>query len=101
MFGHCRVSLPTKFSNASSDILQKAISDLPAVCFAKELIEAYTEAKVILSTRDVDSWHHSVATTINGQVRNYPLRFIQLFHPLMFQFTVFNQIYYYFFRQDF
>ena len=35
----------------------QAICDWPAVAFAKELIEAYPEAKVIMTTRDVDSWH--------------------------------------------
>ena len=35
----------------------QAICDWPAVAFAKELIEAYPEAKVIVTTRDVDSWH--------------------------------------------
>ncbi|KAF2470756.1 uncharacterized protein BDR25DRAFT_369212 [Lindgomyces ingoldianus] len=35
----------------------QAVCGLPAVCFAEELIAAYPEAKVILSLRDVDSWH--------------------------------------------
>jgi hypothetical protein len=35
----------------------QAVCDWPAVAFAKELIEAYPDAKVILTTRDVDSWH--------------------------------------------
>lgn len=35
----------------------QAICDWPAVAFAKELIEAYPEAKVLITTRDVDSWH--------------------------------------------
>ena len=35
----------------------QAVSDWPAVAFAPELIAAYPEAKVILTTRDVDSWH--------------------------------------------
>lgn len=35
----------------------QAVCDWPACAFAKELIEAYPNAKVILSTRDVDSWH--------------------------------------------
>lgn len=37
-------------------ILQ-SLCDWPAIAFAKELIEAYPEAKIILTTRDVDSWH--------------------------------------------
>lgn len=35
----------------------QAVCDWPACAFAKELIEAYPNAKVILTTRDVDSWH--------------------------------------------
>lgn len=36
---------------------EQAVCDWPACAFAKELIEAYPNAKVILTTRDVDSWH--------------------------------------------
>jgi len=78
-----------------------AISDLPAIAFAEELIEAYPEAKVILSTRDVDSWYRSVSATVNAQVNHYPQRFTQLFHPLLFQYNVFYTIYNYFFRGSF
>lgn len=35
----------------------QAVCDWPACAFAKELIEAYPNAKVILTTRDVDPWH--------------------------------------------
>ncbi len=36
----------------------QAISDMPATCFARELIEAYPEAKVVLTLRkDVDAWY--------------------------------------------
>lgn len=40
-----------------SILCMQAVSDWPACAFAKELIEAYPEAKVILTVRDVDSWH--------------------------------------------
>ena len=40
----------------------QAVCDWPAVAFAKELIEAYPEAKVLITTRDVDSWHAYVLT---------------------------------------
>lgn len=39
----------------------QAVCDIPAVHFAKELIEIYPEAKVILSIRDVDKWHKYLA----------------------------------------
>ncbi|KAJ9144632.1 NAD dependent epimerase/dehydratase [Pleurostoma richardsiae] len=41
----------------------QAVCDWPAVAFAKELIEAYPEAKVVLTTRDVDPWHASTMKT--------------------------------------
>ncbi|ODM18661.1 hypothetical protein SI65_05278 [Aspergillus cristatus] len=50
----------------------QAACDFPAAAFSKELIEAYPEAKVILTDRDVDEWHSSVKRTFQ------PL----LFHPL-------------------
>jgi hypothetical protein len=43
---------------------KKAVCDWPAVSFSEELIEAYPEAKVILTTREVNSWHASVLKTI-------------------------------------
>jgi hypothetical protein len=44
-----------------------AVLDMPASCFATDLIAAYPEAKVILNTRgDLDAWHESV---INNQVQ--------------------------------
>lgn len=41
----------------------QAVCDWPAVAFARELIEAYPEAKVILTTRDADPWHASTMKT--------------------------------------
>lgn len=35
----------------------QAVTGSPAVIFAKELIEAYPEAKVVLTNRNVDSWY--------------------------------------------
>jgi len=34
----------------------QAISDTPCVLFTDELLEAYPDAKVILTERDVESW---------------------------------------------
>lgn len=36
-----------------------AITDVPAIAFADELIEAYPEAKVVLVERDVEKWYAS------------------------------------------
>lgn len=40
------------------------MTDNPCVYFAPELIAAYPEAKVILQTRDLDSWYTSFRATI-------------------------------------
>lgn len=44
----------------------QAVSDIPAVVFAEELIRAYPEAKVVLTLRDVDPWYESTLKTMNA-----------------------------------
>jgi len=51
----------------------QAVCDWPACAFAKELIEAYPNAKVILTTRDVDPWHayvQSIPTRTKNSITN-------------------------------
>ncbi|KAG4427168.1 hypothetical protein IFR05_017349, partial [Cadophora sp. M221] len=43
-----------------------AITDLPSIIFARELITVYPEAKVILTTRSTDSWYRSMLSTIHA-----------------------------------
>lgn len=55
---------PTRppFSRADWDQLLghcAAVCDLPAICFAPELIAAYPDAKVVLVGRDLDAWYQS------------------------------------------
>ena len=38
----------------------QAVCDWPSIAFAKELIEAYPEAKVVLTTRDPERWLESI-----------------------------------------
>ncbi|KAI9734172.1 MAG: hypothetical protein M1818_006944 [Claussenomyces sp. TS43310] len=57
----------------------QAVCDWPAACFAKELIEAYPEAKVILTTRNVDSWHASTMRTGYWRATEPELRFLSYF----------------------
>ncbi|QIX01340.1 hypothetical protein AMS68_006857 [Peltaster fructicola] len=45
-----------------------AVTDMPAVCFAQELIEAYPQAKVILVERDEQAWYQSFDT---GVIQTY------------------------------
>ncbi|KAK6837252.1 hypothetical protein RU639_001328 [Aspergillus parasiticus] len=50
---------------------QAICGDFPVACFGPELIKAYPEAKVILTYRDVDEWHHSVGRTVHYLVSNF------------------------------
>ncbi|RKU41355.1 hypothetical protein DL546_001862 [Coniochaeta pulveracea] len=57
----------------------QAVCDWPAIAFAKELIEAYPEAKVVLTNRDVDSWHASTMRTVYWRVTDPELRMLSNF----------------------
>lgn len=70
-----------------------AVCDWPAIAFAKELIEAYPEAKVIITTRDVDSWHASVMKTVNWRANDPELKAVAnfdwsagLYYPMLRKF---------------
>ncbi|KAK9780356.1 putative P-loop containing nucleoside triphosphate hydrolase protein [Seiridium cardinale] len=54
----------------------QAVCDWPAIAFAKELIEAYPEAKVVLTCRDVDSWHASTMKTVWWRVTEPELKML-------------------------
>ncbi|KAJ5689678.1 hypothetical protein N7462_004070 [Penicillium macrosclerotiorum] len=41
-----------------------AVTDMPAVCFSKELIDAYPEAKVVLVQREEEAWLRSFRTAV-------------------------------------
>lgn len=71
----------------------QAVSDWPAVAFAAELIHAYPEAKVILTTRDVDSWYTSALKTVHWRATEPELRRLarhdwgaSLYQPMLAQF---------------
>ncbi|KAL7929689.1 P-loop containing nucleoside triphosphate hydrolase protein [Trichoderma chlorosporum] len=57
----------------------QAVCDWPAIAFAKELIEAYPEAKVVLTNRDVDSWHASTMKTVYWRATDQELRWLSNF----------------------
>ena len=44
--------------------LRQGVSDIPAALFSDELIAAYPEAKIILTTRDEDKWFESMKATV-------------------------------------
>lgn len=41
-----------------------AVTDFPSILYAKQLIEAYPDAKVVLTNREYKSWVHSMRDTI-------------------------------------
>ena len=43
-----------------------AVADVPCICFAEELINAYPDAKVVLVERDIDTWYSSFQENITG-----------------------------------
>jgi hypothetical protein len=42
-----------------------AVTDIPSAYFYRELLEAYPEAKAILTVRDVDDWWRSIERHVN------------------------------------
>ncbi|MGO8996984.1 MAG: sulfotransferase family protein [Polyangiaceae bacterium] len=56
----------------------EATVDWPACSFYKELMEAYPDAKVLLSVRDPDKWLNSLLKIEDGLSVFYPLRRIRL-----------------------
>src|ERR1700742_2898732 len=70
------------FTRANWDQLlghSQAVCDWPSIAFAKELIEAYPEAKVVLTNRDVHSWHASTMKTVYWRVTDRHLRWLSHF----------------------
>lgn len=57
----------------------QAVCDWPAIAFAKELIEAYPEAKVVLTNRDVESWYASTYKTVYWRVMDPGLKWLSFF----------------------
>ena len=57
----------------------QAVTDIPAACFAPELIAAYPNAKIILTTRSAASWHNSMLRTIHALQSSYVNHFLLLF----------------------
>ena len=76
LLGHCQVSLSrcTRHFGFCWLTMTKAVSDWPAIAFSEELLAAYPEAKVILPSRDVDSWHASVLMTVYWRVKDPELK---------------------------
>ena len=58
-----------------------AVTDLPAAQFHTELIAAYPEAKVILTTRDMEAWYESVMSTVQKNRESWKYNFMKLLYP--------------------
>jgi hypothetical protein len=66
-----------KFSNQI--VVVQAVTDIPAACFVPELVTAYPNAKIILTTRSAASWHKSMQHTIHALQSSYINHFLLLF----------------------
>jgi hypothetical protein len=53
-----------------------ATCDFPSAQYYRELIEAFPDAKVVLTVRDADGWYESMRTTIVPSIKRFPNRFI-------------------------
>ncbi|KAF9877042.1 hypothetical protein CkaCkLH20_05308 [Colletotrichum karsti] len=68
----------------------QAVCDWPAASFAEELIDAYPDAKVLLTTRDVDKWYNSAIDTVNWRANDtflWALSFVDwassMYYPML------------------
>ncbi|KAH7308734.1 P-loop containing nucleoside triphosphate hydrolase protein [Rhexocercosporidium sp. MPI-PUGE-AT-0058] len=62
-------SIGTPFSRVEFDQLLGhvgAVTDAPCTLFAKELIEAYPEAKIVLVERNIEKWYKSWDSLVTG-----------------------------------
>ena len=54
---------------------------MPPVAFAESLLAAYPEAKVILTTRDVDAWYKSMMSTIIPAMHSLSFKTLSYIDP--------------------
>ena len=63
----------------------RAITDMPAALFSRELMEAYPDAKVILNVRkDLDAWYQSFDATVGQLSGNWVLWLAHWFSSELF-----------------
>ncbi|KAL8966373.1 MAG: hypothetical protein Q9183_003400 [Haloplaca sp. 2 TL-2023] len=56
-----------------------SVCDVPAAAFGPELIKAYPEAKIILTNREIDSWHTSCSKTLQRARKYWLHRMLRYF----------------------
>lgn len=91
---HCsewRAALDAKFFNQGLPFTRErwdrllgdfgAVSDVPAIAFAEDLVAAYPEAKVILVERNRDAWFNSFNEAVIGPCWNPVLQLIASLDP--------------------
>ena len=65
-----------------------AVSDVPAICFSEDLIEAYPEAKVVLVERDIDKWYKSFDDTVIKYMDFAAVKYmVMLFNPRLLRYS--------------
>jgi hypothetical protein len=60
-----------------------AAVDFPAALYYQELMEAYPDAKVVLSTRDPEAWYTSMSQTIHPMLSRFPNRYVGPWLPFV------------------
>lgn len=60
-----------------------ATVDFPSALYYSELMEAFPDAKVILTIRDAASWYASLSQTIVPAMTRFPNRFVARFLPFI------------------
>ena len=56
---------------AAGEALLIQCSDMPTYAFSEELIQIYPEAKIVLCSRDIDSWYRSFDQNVIGSLPNF------------------------------
>src|ERR1700761_1437417 len=65
----CARRQPCALSRARFNPNMQAVTDVPHILFAEDLIAAYPDAKVILTTRDPEEWWKSYSSTVALHLR--------------------------------
>lgn len=62
-------------------MFEQACIDVPTAAFMPELIEAYPEAKVIVSERDPEKWYKSLWDTVGKRASNWRIVVLSIIDP--------------------
>jgi hypothetical protein len=57
--------------------------DFPSAMYYRELMQAFPDAKVVLTVRDAESWYRSMSETIVPMLRRFPNRFVMPHLPYL------------------